>query len=172
MKAYKLSDVFKFAIKIERDGKKFYDSAVQLTRDVKQRYLFRHLSKEEVKHAQTFRKFYKQAFYQKVFFAADERLEGLLDGLARGIVIPDVAEIVGALKKSDNKVLTIIKVAMDVETNTILFYQEIHDAIKVAQAKQAFKRIIKEEKTHLVKLRNLRLDLDPVYAAVRYGKFF
>jgi rubrerythrin len=61
---------------------------------------------------------------------------------------------------------------MDVELNTIIFYQKIKEFIRSKQAKEALDKIISEEERHLVKLKNIRLDLDPSYAGIKYGKFF
>lgn len=61
---------------------------------------------------------------------------------------------------------------MEVEINTIIFYQKIKEMVKVKQVKQVLDKIIQEEERHLIKLKNIRLDLDPFYAAIKYGKFF
>lgn len=91
----------------------------------------------------------------------------------RGMLFPDIGAAKDALGQTDRKPLvSLAKVAMDVETNTILFYQEMSSLIEEAETKNALSKIIKEEQDHLIKIKNIRVDLDPFYASVKYGRFF
>ena len=172
MKTYKLEDIFKFAFNVEEHGKRFYQAASIYARDKDIKGLFLYLSKAEVKHAKIFLKFYKIYSKKNSFFPADERFEELLDTLFRGMLFPDISEIRDVLAKKSKRILSILKIAMEVETNTIIFYQNIKELIRPAQVKLALDKIIKEEQKHLIKLKNLRVDLDPLYAGIQYGRFF
>jgi rubrerythrin len=173
MKTYNLEDVFKFAINMEEQGRQFYEVAAQYARKKNIKNLFSYLAKAEVKHAKVFLKFHKIYAKKKTFFTVDETFEEVLDGLLRGLLLPDISEVRDMLlKRRRQELISIIKIAMDVELNTILFYQKLKEVLGRKQPKQALDKIIKEEEQHLIKLKNLRLDFDPFYAGLRYGKFF
>lgn len=171
MKTYKLEDIFKFAIDLEKQGERFYKIATDYTSKKETKELFTYLSRWEAKHALTFSKFQRVYLKKKLYFLADERFELLSEVLLRGMVFPDISEVRDKLKKEEN-IVSIIKMAMDVETNTILFYQRFKELLKQKELEKALDKIIREEENHLLKLKNLRLDLDPLYAGLKYGKFF
>ena len=173
MKSYKLEEVFRLAINMEEQGRNFYQAASQYARQKSIKNLFSFLAKEEVRHAKVFLKLYKIYARKKSFFPVDARLEEFLDTLLRGLLVPDIAEVRDALLKNNKSKLTaLIRIAMDVELNTILFYQKLKEIVRGPAVKEALTKIIREEEKHLVRLKNVRLDLDPFYAGLQYGTFF
>jgi len=63
-------------------------------------------------------------------------------------------------------------IAMAAEKNAILLYTELAKLAKDKEQKKFFEKIVKEEKSHLVMVSGLRADNDPMYAALRFGRFF
>jgi len=61
---------------------------------------------------------------------------------------------------------------MAAEKNAILLYTELAKLAKDKDQKKFFDKIVKEEKSHLVMVAGLRADNDPMYAALRFGRFF
>jgi rubrerythrin len=172
MKTYKLEDIFKFACRTEEQGKVFYETTATSAQDKEIKDLFLYLSKAEITHAKTFLKFYNLYSKTHSTFPADERFEELLDVLLRGVLFPDISEMQSILTRENKRLVSILKLAMEVETNTIIFYRNIKEVIRTPEVKEALYIIIKEEEDHLIKLKNLRVDLDPLYAGIKYGKFF
>ena len=172
MNTYALRDVFKFIIGIEEQGNAFYKLvAVSLsTRSLKD--LFTYLAKQEVKHAKVFLKLYEKHAEKNAVFSASEELSEFLDTLTRGLFFPDLAEVRDALKNKKEAASAMVKIAMDVELNTILFYRQINELMASPEIKSVIDEVIGEEENHLARLKRARLDVDPLYAVLRYGKFF
>lgn len=173
MKTYKIEEIFRVAINLEEQGKSFYETSADYT-DIKTiKTIFSNLAKAEVKHAKTFFKLYRIYSKKRVTFSADERFEELMDTFLRELIFPDISEVRDSLfKKDKDNLVAIIKIAMDIELNTIIFYQRIKELIRPIQVKKTLTKIIKEEEKHLINLKNLRLELDQLYAGIKYGKFF
>ena len=171
MKTYALRDIFKFIIAVEEEGNAFYKAVATATEGKLLKDLFISLSKQEVKHAKIFLKLYKSYDEKGVNFTAGEELSELLDTLMRGLLFPDISEVRDALRKKRDLV-SVIKIAMDVELNTILFYQRIKELLAQKQTKAILQKVIAEEEKHLIRLKNTRLEFDALYAGLRYGKFF
>jgi len=173
MKTYKIEDIFRLSINLEEQGKKFYEVAAKEAEEKRIQNLFIYLARAEVKHAKTFFKLYKIYAKKNGTFPADERFDDFLDTVVRGLLFPDISEIRDTLSNKGKKnIINMVKIAMDIETNTIIFYQKIRELVRPLKIKEALNKIIKEEEKHLIKLKNLRLDLDPLYAGITYGKFF
>lgn len=173
MNTCKLEDIFRFAIEMEEQGKIFYDTVSTYTEDQKIKKLFGYLKDQEEKHAKTFLKFYNLYSKKKLSFSLNEHSAEVLDVLLRGLLLPDISEVRDTLAKNKNEdIISIIRISMDVEINTVIFYQRLKEIIGEEETDKALDKIIKEEESHLVKLKNLRADLDPLYASLEYGKFF
>lgn len=173
MKSYNICDIFRFAINMEDQGKVFYENASLCTEDKRSAKLFSYLQKQEINHSKVFGRL-KEAYSKKrVFFNVDNDFEEVVDTLLRGLLLPDISEVRDVLKKNRNSgLVSIIKIAMEVELNTIIFYKKLKEILKQKIIQKALDRIISEEESHLVELKNVRLDLDPLYAGLKYGKFF
>jgi len=172
MKTYKLEEIFQFAVGVEEEGKRFYDEAAEQAQGKEAKELFVYLGKQEAKHAQKFLKFHAAYARKRASFQADGRLRELLETLMRGMIFPPMSQMKEALGDQDTRpLLPIIRLAMGVETHSILFYQEVNSLVSEAETKKAISQIVQEEENHLVKLKNLRMDLDPYYAASKYGRW-
>jgi rubrerythrin len=173
MKTYKLEEIFQFAVEAEKQGERFYEHAAADAPDKEVKDLFVSLGKAEVKHAKKFMKFHDYYARKKASFKADEIFNSLLDTLMRGMLFPEQVEVKGTLQQADrDPVLSAVKIGMDVETHSILFYQELSSLVKEEETREALSKIIKEEHSHLIRLKGLRIELDPYYAAVKFGTWF
>jgi len=173
MKTYQLEDIFKFAVDVEEQGKRFYDAGSQQAGRDEVKDLFAWLAKEEMKHAKKFLKFQKAYSRKGDSFKADARLDGLLNTYMRGMIFPDLANVKEDLARMDrNPMLSLVRTAMGVETNSILFYEEMKSLLGEEETKDALSKIVREEQGHLVKLKGVRLNLDPYYSAIKYGSWF
>jgi len=171
MKTYKLKDIFGFSVNVEEQGHNFYEKVTDCTGDKRIKKLFDYLGKQEVEHAKVFLKFHHLYSKGDTSIEAGDELIDVLDVVIRGLIFPDISEVRDSLAKEEGLV-NVLKIAMEVELNSIIFYQKVKDLIKSKQAKQALGKIINEEESHLVKLKDLRMDFDPLYAGLKYGKFF
>ncbi|GAK57125.1 rubrerythrin [Candidatus Vecturithrix granuli] len=165
-------DIFDFAINAERDGMNFYIKATEKFDNKAVKDSFRRLAEEEGKHIQTFlnikAKLEKSGKVDPFTIGnVDEYLETIIhDGL-----FPQGEAAEKRLEKVED-VASACAVAMEAEKNAILLYSELAKTAKDAEHREAFEKLAKEEKTHIVMLKQVRADNDPRYAALAFGRFF
>ena len=165
-------DIFDFAIGLEKEGMNFYTKASEKIPSEDLKKVFVDLAKAEATHIQAFMDLKAKAEKKgtlQLFSIPDvkEYLEALIqDGL-----FPTGQEAARRLEKVDSVVSACV-VAMQAEKNAILLYSELGQLSKDPQQKKAFDNLAKEEKLHIVTVKNLRADHDPGYAALAFGRFF
>ncbi|MBN2482960.1 MAG: ferritin family protein [Candidatus Omnitrophica bacterium] len=168
MKEYLLTDIVAWAIKIEQQGELFYEKACGYTDDSEIKKLFMYLKSEEVKHIRRFNRLGNSFRKSNAFFSVDTRFEDLLDAFMRGMAFFDVSEIRDKIaRRKDRNTQDLLRLAMDIELNTILFYRTIDEYAKSGPVRKALKTIIHEEEAHLVKLKGVRKEKDPLYGEFR-----
>jgi rubrerythrin len=166
-------DVFNFAIKAEKDGMDFYMKAAKKfsdNEDIKK--LFTSLAKEEAAHMQIFNNFKINAKGKGI----DQCLKSPdIDAYLEAIVQEGLFPKGETINKRLEKVETVAQaaaIAMAAEKNSILLYTELAKLARDKEQKKFFEKIAREEKSHLVMVSGLRADNDPMYAALRFGRFF
>jgi len=167
MRVCTISDVCNWAIQIEQQGELFYEQASGYSDDKDLRKLLVYLKNQEIKHIRRFTALNNAFSKKKSPFTVDQQFENLLDAFMRGMAFFDVSEVrdkISRGKKAGTKDL--LRLAMDVELNTLLFYQKLSEYIRSKPAKSALSAIIREEESHLIKLRNLRKEKDPLYGQI------
>ncbi len=149
----KLREFLEFAVRIEENGEKFYRAAGRQAEREDVRALWEYLADEEIKHKQTFE-------------------ELLASGLAAGDPPPDAAgeyfaflrahmdqavfnapELQAQLSQLKAPVAA-IRFAIQRESDSILFYEEIRNFMPAAIAPQ-IRRILQEEINHYIRLTEL-----------------
>jgi rubrerythrin len=166
-------DVFDFAIKAEKDGMDFYMKAGNKFSDNDDlKKLFASLAKEEAVHMGIFNDFKIKAEGKGI----DQCLKSPdIDAYLEAIVQEGLFPKGETVNKRLEKVETVAQaavIAMTAEKNSILLYTELAKLAKDKEQKKFFEKIAKEEKSHLVMVSGLRADNDPMYAAMRFGRFF
>ncbi|MDI3473244.1 MAG: hypothetical protein PWQ48_1525 [Thermotogaceae bacterium] len=147
-----VDDVISLAIKLEEDGYEFYSKVSQNFQQERLKESFDFLAKQELKHAEVFRKM-KNSDDKDLSNTWDEN-EAYISTFVSSSVFPDVREL---LKNIENlKVIDLLKFAIDVEKNTLIVYYELLEKIK---DKKALKEIINEEKKHLEMLTKISAGL-------------
>lgn len=134
-------EVFKIAMKIEKDGEKFYKSVLQKTKDARVIRTFNRLAEDEGKHYEMFKNMYESALKEKgIDPSSVDTEEDIFTYMETGIF-------------SDHDVAKDLKDAVFsgeiVEIKSILFYKEIEKNLTVDSAKKAIKDVIEEEQMHL-----------------------
>ncbi len=167
-------DIFDFAINAERQGIRFYNKVAEKFDNKDLKELFQKLAREEAEHVKTFQKIKEKA--QKkgevapfVFEDAD------VDEYVRSIILEGLFPSEEEADKQIESVETpasACAMAMQAEKNAILLYSELARLAKDREHKKVLEKLVREEKSHMVKLRHLRADFDPKYAAMAFGKFF
>ena len=140
---------YKIAVKMESDGIDFYRDLLRQVRDVETQHEIEFLIEQEKSHLEIF-----QGLLNRVKQAQDDAFEE--DDIVEYIKsrIFDVSQEKEKAQKMEHR-HTALEEALDMERRSIVFYDGCLAQAKESQAKEAFKKIIEEEKKHLSKFSDL-----------------
>jgi len=141
----------KIAQNMERHGLEFYQKTAARTNDMATRDMFLRLAEDEKKHLARFEELEEilQADRRaKKGYTDDPDLASYIDRLVETQVFAEEGAVARLARegKSDYEALA---VAIRAERDSILFYQEMLDFIDTKAAREAFSRILEEERDHL-----------------------
>lgn len=157
VKIEKISDLLEVAVRIERIGRDFYLALSKSAEDSRARGVFSFLASEEEKHIGVFRKMLEETADYTPRFSYPGEYELFLEGIASRSVFTQQ-------KMQDKKITSAqnipetIEIAMNFETESILFYNELLSVFENTDRKY-LNEVIKEEKSHFVKLVNIKDEL-------------
>ncbi len=143
-------EAFKVAINLEREGLKFYTGVAKNTKDEKRRRVFLKLAEDEKVHLELFKKLDEESPSGPVGRPKeiDDEILTYLNSLIDTGVFKRAKERPRDLKSL--KDVDALQVGIQAEKDSILFYQEAHKNSVTPSGKKAFKRLIGEEKKHLI----------------------
>jgi rubrerythrin len=150
-------EILKMAISVEEDGEQFYQKCVAANSEPQVKKIFSKLAQQEREHQNYFKKLLKdfdeadssisrEYLYQEI---TSDYLKSLVDNQ----VFPDEEEATDEIAAN---LAEAIEVGIEAEKNSILLYQELVDTEKEPQTIKALKKLVEEEKDHLVRLKNLK----------------
>lgn len=148
----------RIAISIEASGRDFYQQACDQATDESHKNLFKLLKSEEVVHYETFSKIFqkvsenKEAGSEEYLF--DEETSRYLTVLAEGHIFPTAKNAIVKIAEATT-IVEILRMAIQAEKDSILFYDELATHSKFPEAKKIFMVLKAEEQTHVVKLRQI-----------------
>lgn len=146
-------EILEIALNIEVEGYKFYMTMAKNSNREDAKSTFQYLAKQEEEHMQTFkillRRFEKEADNLINWNEASDYLKTMSEHK----VFPDSATLVKRFASSEPE--EIIRYAIEREKETVIFYYELLEIINDNEAREAVKKIIEEEKKHVVTLREL-----------------
>jgi len=164
--------VFDFAVKAEKDGMDFYmKAAKKFSGNENLKKLFVTLAKEEAVHMKIFMDFKIKAEGKGVDQCLKSpEIDTYLEAIVQEGLFPK-GETVNKRLETVETVGQAAAIAMAAEKNAILLYTELAKLAKDKDQKKFFEKIVKEEKSHLVMVADLRAESEPMYAALRFGRF-
>lgn len=148
----------RIAISIEASGREFYQQAYEQATDDSHKELFKLLRSEEVTHYETFSNIFakvnenKEAGSEEYLF--DAETSRYLTVLAEGHIFPTAKNAKIKIAEATT-IVEILKMAIQAEKDSILFYDELANSSKFPEAKKIFLLLKAEEQTHVVKLRQI-----------------
>jgi rubrerythrin len=150
--ALSIPDLFYIAVGIEKKGIAFYDVMARSSPQQDIREVFLYLTGMERRHVQIF----QEAFHllSKSQFLSDRDYPGYVQTLLDNSVFTDEladSEIVNNLTSD----VGAIELGIQAEKDSILFYYEMLDQVDET-IRDAIKRIITEEKSHLKQLSEMK----------------
>lgn len=151
---FNADEIFEIAERIERNGARFYRKAAQQTGDAKAREMLGRLALMEDDHEKTFgalRKKLCDAAREKSHFDPDDELASYLRAFADGSVF-DHRTDPATLLSGRETVEQILKTAIGLEKDSILFYLGLEKLVAHALGKSDVGAIIDEERGHIALL--------------------
>ena len=148
-------EALEIAIQIEKRGENFYKQAGSLTEDQSIKAMLQELADQERDHAATFQGIYNELSQKKQDFddayLYEPEVTAYLRAMTESSVFPTderLKEIADGLED----IKDVLAFGIQAEKDSILFYAEMTINARYVEAKDAFRRLLKEEKKHLVDL--------------------
>jgi len=149
---FNAAEVFKVAIQIEENGKKFYEESQKSIDAPELKKLFAELALQEVDHKHRFESLLAQLPPESsgpTVWDPDNELDKYVKVMADGhVFVGDIKEQLARIKDAKSA----LKMAIEFEKDSVLFFLTLEDAA-AGQKDQAFiKTLVKEEQAHLKRL--------------------
>jgi rubrerythrin len=152
---FNADEVFEIAEQIERNGAKFYRRASEVVADGKARDLLAMLADMEVQHEKTFAAMREDLWRENPDWLADflnldaaNEAAQYLQAVAEGRIFDLHADPVAAVG-ADASLADILRTAIGLEKDTIVFYLSIKEAVPDALGKEKMDAILFEEMGHV-----------------------
>ena len=147
-------EIFEMAEQIERNGVKFYRKAAEIftDRDISQTLLA--LADMEVEHEKTFADMRRQLSSKQpelITFDPENEMALYLQAMVSGHVF-DLRQDPSEQLKGTESIEEILKLAINAEKDSIVFYLGLKDFVPVKAGKDKVEAIIKEEMGHIAVL--------------------
>jgi rubrerythrin len=140
--SHQVEKAIKEAIKLEIDGRKFFQHAEEVTRHELGKKMFRRLAEEEVKHLETFSKLFSQVLKGKDWKkqVKSEELEEKSDLIQR---------LQASVKGEEGKgEIEALRIGMELEERAIELFGKAAEEVDDPLAQEIFLKIVDEEKFH------------------------
>jgi rubrerythrin len=147
-------EVLEMAEQIERNGVKFYRKAARSISDRQMRQLFEDLANIEVEHGKVFAAMKEQLSdeaRQPAVFDPENEAALYLQAMAGGHVF-DLRQDPSGLLKGTESVKDILKLAINAEKDSIVFYLGLKDFVSAKAGRDKVEAVIKEEMGHIAVL--------------------
>jgi rubrerythrin len=155
---FNATEIFDVAIKIEENGKRFYDQSREIITDPEVKKLFEELGQEEVKHKEKFQALKSQLPSGSgacTVFDPNHELNLYINMMADQHVFTadgSVETKLAGIKDAKDA----LKLAVEFEKDSVIFFLSMQDATEGAKDKEFIGTLVKEEQEHL---RRLSLEL-------------
>jgi rubrerythrin len=151
-------EVFDIAIKIEENGKHFYDRSREIIKEPEVKKLFEELAQEEVKHKEKFKTLKSQlpaSAASGAVFDPNQELDLYIKMMADQHVFISSESLeaqLGGIKDAKDA----LRLAVEFEKDSVIFFLTMQEATEGAKGKEFIGSLVKEEQEHL---RRLSLEL-------------
>jgi len=156
MAIFEAKEIFKFAIRIEENGEKFYRFASNLVEDDETKKIFNYLADEEMKHKEIFTDLLSGITKDVSFDNYSDEYFDYLRYYIDNIIFTE--EQLKVQEKEVKDVSSAIKFAMQRELDSILYYHEVEKFVS-EDKKSLIEKIIAEERKHYAKLSEMKKNL-------------
>ncbi len=137
-----IENAIRESIKLEINGRKFFNHAAEITHHPRGKKMFLHLAEEEVKHLETFGK-----MFSEILGGVDWKKEIKPEDISGEA--PLVEKLRESVKRGERKGdVEALRIGMELEKEAIAFFQKAAQATDDFVAKKIFLDISKEEEFH------------------------
>jgi rubrerythrin len=158
---FNAAEVFDIAIKIEENGKKFYDRGREIIKDPNVQELFQELAQEEIKHKEKFKTLKSELPVSAAsggVFDPNHELDMYIKMMAdQHVFISDDSLEAQLARIKDAR--DALRLAMEFEKDSVIFFLSLQDATEGTKGKEFIGSLVKEEQEHL---RRLALELKKI----------
>ena len=151
---FNADEVFQIAIDIEKNGKRFYEKAMDLVDDPDVKALLVSLAQEEVEHLKTFTDLKAQlakAGTEDTVWDPEHEMNRYLQMMADMHVFRSDLDVDEELSRAKN-VEDALNLAIQFEKDSIIFFLTVQDATEEKKGRECIGQLVDEEKKHLRKL--------------------
>lgn len=155
---FNAAEVFKVGIKIEENGKAFYEKAQEVIDNPEIKELFQELAREEVGHKKKFEELLGRLpprAAESTVWDPDNETDAYIKMMADQHVFVGGESIEAQVSHLKN-VKDALKLAINFEKDSVIFFLAIQDATDEAKGREFIGQLVKEEQQHL---RRLTLEL-------------
>ncbi|MGI6537003.1 MAG: ferritin family protein [Caldicoprobacterales bacterium] len=149
-------EALEMAIQVEKRGEAFYTQAKSFVHDDETKAMLEELAQQEREHADAFQAIYNELYHEQQnnfddTYLYEPEVSAYLRAMTESSIFPTDArhkEVIGNIKD----ITDVLRIGIQAEKDSILFYTEMTINSRYVEAKNAFRRLIKEEKKHLIDL--------------------
>jgi rubrerythrin len=148
---FNAKEIFEIAVQIERNGHQFYTKAAEKTTNQDVKKMFVSLAEMEHVHERTFEELRDRLQGKETeltTYDPDDETILYLRAFASGHVF-DLKENLGSLLSGKENTREIVKKAITLEKDSIVFYLGLEDLVPEDLGKDRIETIIHEEKSHI-----------------------
>ena len=151
-------EILEIAIEAERQGAAFYEHLADSAQDARVKEECQRLVEFERKHERTFRHLLGQQDIQRALDSLQpgqlsDGYQQYLSALVDSNMLPDQETARQLAEQADSEVEA-VNIALQMEKNTILFYQELQNLL--GQEAGVLQTILDEERSHVYELNELK----------------
>ncbi|MGC9968000.1 MAG: ferritin family protein [Syntrophobacteraceae bacterium] len=152
--SFNAGEVFKIAIQIEENGRKFYEESQKNIESAEVRALFADLALQEIEHKKKFEALRAQLPPESTTTAVwdpENELDRYIKMMADDHVFisgDDIKDQIGGIRDSSDA----LKLAMEFEKDTLVFFLSLEEAVADRKDQDLIKSLLIEEQGHLKRL--------------------
>jgi len=157
MATYSVNEIIEMAVQIERNGYAFYHEATKRKDlDDKAREFIAFLRDQELNHEKTFLNLRDDADIQVLELSQDwDMVSAYLSSIIEGRLFNNENSAIKAASEAKD-LAAVVDHAITFEKDTLLYFHAINDVVVNPKAKDALRRIINEEVSHVLKLNDYK----------------
>lgn len=154
---YNADEVFEMAIKIEKNGEKFYERAAEIATEPKAKDMLQRLKDMEASHQIIFKKLRAKLVdeaIEPIVFDPNGELSKYLQAAADSHVF-NVSQDLGKLLNENSTSSEIFDLAIQFEKDTIVYFLGLQDMVPEKLGKDSVAKLIQEERGHILFIKEM-----------------